>query len=380
MRECFVIMPIGSGEVYQMYRNRYVHMIQPAIEGIRVNDQQIFRSIRADFVTQTGSITRDLLSRLYRSDAVLADLTDLNPNVFYELGVRHALRVGTILIALKGTKPPFDVGDLRVIYYEDRVGGEKDAIPQIQEMLRSLMSVDRPQDSPVLHAIPELAELGAVKEHEARVATLLRERDLLKAQLEVSEKTSLTNQAAIEGMREAIDQLSKGLSESQRKDAQLEIESAVQARRAAAPPIRVPRLGDVTVDPKIVFVLMPFDSDLDPVYQVIVDAACSTGLIISRADKLTETGSIIDQIFEAIARSGLIVADLTGRNQNVIYELGIAGAMGKETVLLAQGTKDVPFDIRSQRVLTYNPSMKSLQELRSRLMQTFKHYSKKINA
>jgi hypothetical protein len=102
-------MPIGSGEAYQMYRNRYVHMIQPAIEGIRVNDQQIYRSIRADFVTQTGSITRDLLSRLYRSDAVLADLTDLNPNVFYELGVRHALRAGTILIALKGTKPPFDV-------------------------------------------------------------------------------------------------------------------------------------------------------------------------------------------------------------------------------------------------------------------------------
>ena len=380
MRECFVIMPIGSGEVYQMYRNRYEHMIQPAIEGIRVNDQQIYRSIRADFVTQTGSITRDLLSRLYRSDAVLADLTDLNPNVFYELGVRHALRAGTILIALKGTKPPFDVGDLRVISYEDRVGGEKEAIPQIQEMLRSLLSVDRPQDSPVLHAIPELAELGAVKEHEARVATLLRERDLLKAQLEVSEKTSLTNQAAIEGMREAIEQLSKGLSESQRKDAQLEIESAVQAKRAAAPPIRVPRLGDVTVDPKIVFILMPFDPDLDPVFEVIGEAACSTGLHILRADKLSEAGSIIDQIFEGIARSGLIVADLTGRNQNVIYELGIAGAMGKETVLLAQETKDVPFDIRSQRVLTYNPSMKSLQELRSRLMQSFEHYLTKINA
>jgi hypothetical protein len=260
------------------------------------------------------------------------------------------------------------------------VGGEKDAIPQIQEMLRSLLSVDRPQDSPVLHAIPELAELGAVKEHEARVATLLRERDLLKAQLEVSEKTSLTNQAAIEGMREAIEQLSKGLSESQRKDAQLEIESAVRARRAAAPPIRVPRLGDVTVDPKMVFVLMPFDPDLDPLYQVIVDAACSTGLRILRADKLSESGSIIDQIFEAIARSSLIVADLTGRNQNVIYELGIAGAMGKETVLLAQVTKDVPFDIRSQRVLIYNLSMKSLQELRSRLKQSFEHYLKKVNA
>ena len=176
MRECFVIMPIGSGDAYQVHRNRYEHIIRPAVEGVRFNNEQMFRCVRADFVTKTGSITRDLLGRLYRSDAVIADLTDLNPNVFYELGVRHALRSGTILIALKGTRPPFDVGDLRLIGYEDRVGGEKEAIPQIQEMLRSLLADERQQDSPVLDAIPELAELGTVKEHEARVAALLHER------------------------------------------------------------------------------------------------------------------------------------------------------------------------------------------------------------
>src|SRR5919205_2874413 len=147
MRECFVIMPIGSGDGYQVYRNRYVHLIQPAVEGIRENGEQVFRCIRADFVTKTGSITRDLLGRLYRCDAVLADLTDLNPNVFYELGVRHALRTGTILIALKGTRPPFDVGDLRIIPYEDRVGAEKKAIPEIQGMLRSLLGDGRQVDS-----------------------------------------------------------------------------------------------------------------------------------------------------------------------------------------------------------------------------------------
>jgi len=176
-------MPIGSSDAYQVYRSRYEHLIQPAVEGFRINKQRIFRCFRADLITKTGSITRDLLSRLYRSDAVIADLTDLNPNVFYELGVRHALRSGTILIALKGTKLPFDVGDLRVIFYEDRVGGEKELTPQIHEMLRSLLSKKRQQDSPVLYAIPELAELGTVKEHEARVAALERERDSLKAQL-----------------------------------------------------------------------------------------------------------------------------------------------------------------------------------------------------
>lgn len=377
MRECFVIMPIGSGDAYQVYRNRYEHIIQPAVEGLRIDDQQIFRCIRADFITKTGSITRDLLGRLYRSDAVVADLTDLNANVFYELGVRHALRAGTILIALKGTRPPFDVGDLRVIPYEDRVGGEKEAIPQIQEMLRSLLADERPQDSPVLHAIPELAELGAVKEHEARVAALLRERDLLKAQLEVSEKTSLTNQAAIEGMRDAIEQLGKRLSEAQRRDAQAEIESVVQAKRAPATSVRVPRLGDVPVDPQTVFVLMPFSRDLEPVFEAVREAADRSGLRSFRADAISAAGSIIDQIFESIARSGLVVADLTGRNQNVMYELGLANAMGKDTVLLAQDIGDVPFDIRSQRVLTYEPSLKSMHELRNRLIQAFEHYKER---
>lgn len=367
-------MPIGSGDAYQVYRNRYEHIIQPAVEGVRVDDEQVFRCVRADFVTKTGSITRDLLGRLYRSDAVIADLTDLNPNVFYELGVRHALRSGTILIALKGTRPPFDVGDLRVIPYEDRVGGEKDAIPQIQDMLRSLLIDGRPQDSPVLHAIPELAELGAVKEHEARVAALLRERDLLRVQLEISEKTTLANQAAIEGMRQAIEQLGKRLTEPQRLDIEAEIESAAQAKRAVATPIVPTRLKDVPADPATVFVLMPMSQELEPVFDVIRQAADLVGLRSFRADSISAAGSIIDQIFESIAKSGLIVADLTGRNQNVMYELGLAHSMGKDTLLLSQAIEDVPFDVRSQRVLTYDLTFKSMEDLRERLIQAFRHH------
>jgi hypothetical protein len=380
MRECFVIMPIGSGDAYQVYRNRYEHIIQPAVEGLRIDGQQVFRCVRADFVAKTGSITRDLLGRLYRSDAVVADLTDLNPNVFYELGVRHALRAGTILMALKGTKLPFDVGDLRVIPYEDRVGGEKEAIPQIQEMLNSLLGEERPQDSPVLQAIPGLAELGAVKEHEARVASLLSERDLLRAQLEVSERTSLTNQSAIEGMRAAIEQLGTRLSEPQRKDAQVEVESIVQAKRAASASIRVQRLSDESIDLETVFILMPMSRDLEPVYEVIREAGAAVGLTTFRADAISKAGSIIDQIYESIAKSGLIVADLTGRNQNVMYELGLANAMGKETLLLSQNIEDVPFDVRDQRVLTYEASIGGANELRQRLIEAFRHYRKEADA
>ncbi len=175
MRECFVIMPIGSSEAYEVYLNRYDQVIKPAVEGVRLNGEQAFRCVGADFVTKTGSITKDVLERLYRSDAVVADLTDLNPNVFYELGVRHALRSGTILIGLKGTKVPFDVGDLRIVPYEDRIGGEKEAIPQIQDMLTSLLAEARQQDSPVLHAVPDLAELVSSCINERMVYSAMHE-------------------------------------------------------------------------------------------------------------------------------------------------------------------------------------------------------------
>lgn len=51
-------------DVYQVYRSRYEHIIQPAVDGLRVDGEQAFRCIRADLVTKTGSITRDLLGRL----------------------------------------------------------------------------------------------------------------------------------------------------------------------------------------------------------------------------------------------------------------------------------------------------------------------------
>ena len=377
MRECFVIMPIGSGDAYEVYRNRYEEIIAPAVEGLQVDGSQVFRCVRADFVSSSGSITRDVLTRLYRSDAVIADLTDLNPNVFYELGVRHALRSGTILIALEGTKPPFDVGDMRVIPYKDRVGAQKKAIPEIQEMLKSLLETERVVDSPVLHAIPQLSELGAIKEYEAQLAALQRERDLLKTQLDVSERIGFTNQGMLEALRDAVEKLSAQLTEPQRREAESAIETLVQERKLAIATTPATKINDVQVDPGSVFILMPMAHELDPIYEIIREAARGAGLKSYRADAIPFAGSIIDQIFESIARSGLIVADLTGRNQNVMYELGIANAMGKQTLLLAQDIGEVPFDVRHQRVLIYDLSLGKAMVLKQRLTEAFEEYRRK---
>lgn len=74
--------------------------------------------IRADEIDKTGSFIKQILDCLYSSFIVIADLTDKNPNVFYELGVRHSLSPRTILIAQSLEDVPSDLGEYRTIKYD----------------------------------------------------------------------------------------------------------------------------------------------------------------------------------------------------------------------------------------------------------------------
>jgi len=77
-----------------------------------------FNVIRCDEIAQAGSIHKDMFSHIAMDDLVLVDITTVNPNVFYELGVRHALKPSiTVLTKYRGTKVPFNIQGQRVIEY-----------------------------------------------------------------------------------------------------------------------------------------------------------------------------------------------------------------------------------------------------------------------
>jgi hypothetical protein len=76
VKDCFVIMPIGSGDALHTFRNRYEQIIKPAVESVVVDGEQQFQCRRADDGIQGGSITADIWRRLYRSSAVIADLSN----------------------------------------------------------------------------------------------------------------------------------------------------------------------------------------------------------------------------------------------------------------------------------------------------------------
>lgn len=103
------------------------------------------------------------------------------------------------------------------------------------------------------------------------------------------------------------------------------------------------------------FVMMPFGPWQDRYYQEIyIPAIKDAGLEPVRGDELYHTGSVVEQIWEQITKAKLLVADLSNRNANVFYELGLAHAAVKPVVFTASSIDDVPFDLRHLRVIIYD--------------------------
>lgn len=104
------------------------------------------------------------------------------------------------------------------------------------------------------------------------------------------------------------------------------------------------------------FVMMPFASPLGDYYAKIYKPAIEkAGLHPVRADtEIFGTGKIIDQIWSGINAAKVLVAELTTRNPNVFYELGLAHALEKPVVLVSSNEGDVPFDLKHIRVIYYD--------------------------
>ena len=88
-------------------------------------------------------------------------------------------------------------------------------------------------------------------------------------------------------------------------------------------------------------------------------------MTVVRADDLSGAETIVNEIWSFISHAAVVIADCTGRNPNVFYEIGIAHTVGVPVILIAQDLADVPFDLRHQRVIDYRytpPGMKDFEQ------------------
>lgn len=129
---------------------------------------------------------------------------------------------------------------------------------------------------------------------------------------------------------------------------------------------------------------MPYGHWFDKYYrEIYIPAIKEAGLEPARADELFNTGSVVEQIWEQIEKSRVLLADLTDKNPNVFYELGLAHAAKKPVIFTAANIEDVPFDLRHLRVIVYeirDPDWANRlrQQITEYLRNTLKEPSKSI--
>lgn len=111
----------------------------------------------------------------------------------------------------------------------------------------------------------------------------------------------------------------------------------------------------ISSETKSCFTIMPFGGWHDSYYlDIYLPAIEEVGFIAQRADDLFRPGTIINDIWEYTKGAEIILADLTGKNPNVFYELGLAHAIAKPAILVTEKMDDVPFDLRALRILEYD--------------------------
>ena len=152
----FVISPIGAPDTPIRKRADQIlkHVIEPVVS------KSGFGTVRADKISKPGIITSQIIEHIMNDALVIADLTDHNPNVFYELAVRHTLRKPVIQIIEEGQLVPFDVSMTRTVYINHQDLDSVDrAKKDLEEQIKAVEKDPTPVDSPISMSF-DLQRLG----------------------------------------------------------------------------------------------------------------------------------------------------------------------------------------------------------------------------
>ena len=231
-KACFVIAPIGEAESDTRKRSDQIlkHVIAPATEECG------YIAIRADQISEPGMITSQVIQHIVDDPLVVADLTERNPNVFYELAIRHAIRKPLVQIIKKGEQIPFDVAGTRTINVDHRdldsvEEAKKDIIAQVKSLeadsstletpisvsldLQLLKQSDNPEQrslADVLSVITEMrTSIGGLEKRLENPESLIP-KDYIRFMMEKSSRISPEFRHYIVQMRALIEKLSESLS------------------------------------------------------------------------------------------------------------------------------------------------------------------------
>lgn len=148
-KKCFIITPIGdsASDTFRMAKGVIESVIKPVLT------QNGYDDIKPSYeINQTGMINTQIISRIMDDDLVIANLTGNNPNVMYELCLRHVTAKPIIHICQSGTVLPFDIKDNRTIFYKDDMLGAHELMSQLESFVKEIDYEKEYVDNPIYNA------------------------------------------------------------------------------------------------------------------------------------------------------------------------------------------------------------------------------------
>jgi hypothetical protein len=184
---CFVISPIGSdgSSVRKRSDDVFTHILEPAAKACG------YVAIRADKIAKPGIITNQVIQHLLDAPLVVADLTDHNANVYYELAIRHAIRKPLVEIIKKGQVAPFDVAATRLVQMDDPDLNNVETLrTQVKAAIKAAESTPTDADNPITLAVDIRAMGMSGKPIETQLAAILETLAAIQAQLTALERSA----------------------------------------------------------------------------------------------------------------------------------------------------------------------------------------------
>ena len=121
---------------------------------------------------------------------------------------------------------------------------------------------------------------------------------------------------------------------------------------------------DLKIERDLVFVLTSFHSDFYETFITVVEVYRELGL---RGDEEHVGGDLLRHILKLLVKALIVVANIDGRNANVFYELGVAQAIGKSTILISSSVPEMPLDVRNRKIVVWKTSKDLRDTLKTEL-------------
>lgn len=192
--KCFIITPIGADN--SEIRRKADGVINSVVKPVLLNDFKFEVVEAAHDINESGSINNQIMERIINSDLVIANLTTKNPNVMYEVAVRHATKKPIIHICEKGEVLPFDIVEQRTIFYSDDMQGVAELEIRIKQHIKKVLEDKESPDNPVFKALNEVNIYNSVSENQQIDSSL---KDVLTTMLDkidrLENKIHLSNQS-----------------------------------------------------------------------------------------------------------------------------------------------------------------------------------------